>query len=125
MKLLLDTHVLLWWLGDDSSLRAKGRDLIADSANVVVVSAASVWETRIKEGLGKLSIPSRFQQVLEEQAFERLSVTIDHAHRLRGLPLHHRDPFDRMLIAQAQCEALTLLTADEIVTRYDVTSVLI
>lgn len=120
MRLLLDTHILLWWLDDNPALSPRARDLIAEPANVVVVSAASVWEIRIKEGLGKLKLSPTFQQVLEQQPFERLAVTIEHAHRLRSLPPHHRDPFDRMLIAQAQYEALTLLTADDVVRRYDV-----
>lgn len=120
MRLLLDTHVLLWWLDDSPALSQRARDLIADPANVVVVSAVSVWEIRIKESLGKLKLGPTFQRVLDQQPFEKLSVTIEHAHRLRDLPPYHRDPFDRMLITQAQCEGLTLLTADEIVRGYDV-----
>lgn len=120
MRLLLDTHILLWWLNDSPELSQRGRGLIAEPSNVIVVSAASIWEIRIKEGLGKLALPRKFQQVLEQQPFERLAITTEHAHGLRGLPPHHRDPFDRMLIVQARCEALTLLTADTVVRSYDV-----
>ncbi|MBI3890224.1 MAG: type II toxin-antitoxin system VapC family toxin [Candidatus Wallbacteria bacterium] len=125
MRLPLDTHILLRWLDDAPELSAEGRALIADAGNVVVVSAVSVWEIRIKEGLGKLRLPLTFAEVLEREPFEKLPVTVHHAHRLKGLPAHHRDPFDRMLIVQAQCENLTLVTADEILGRYDVSSLVV
>ncbi|MBI3891767.1 MAG: type II toxin-antitoxin system VapC family toxin [Candidatus Wallbacteria bacterium] len=125
MRLLLDTHILLWWLDDSSKLSDQARALISDASNVVVVSAASVWEIRVKESLGKLHLPASFAEALDKEPFERLPVTLEHAHRLKGLPPHHRDPFDRMLIVQAQCEYLTLVTADEILRQYDVDSRLV
>lgn len=120
MKVLLDTHLLLWWLADARELTAEARALITAPENPVFVSAASVWELRIKEALGKVKLPADFAAVLDQQPFERLSVTVTHAHQVRELPMHHRDPFDRMLIAQARCDGLTLLTHDEVVSRYEV-----
>ena len=119
-RLLLDTHVLLWWLSDDPSLKAPVRAQLAAPENLVFVSAASVWEIRIKEALGKLELPSDFAAVLDAQAFEALSVTATHAHALRGLPMHHRDPFDRLLIAQANVEGLTLVSHDDSLRAYGV-----
>ena len=120
MKLLLDTHVLLWWLEDSPSLPDRIKDVIADSRNAVLVSAAVVWEIRIKQALGRLSLPANFRQVLEQQPFESLSITADHAHALAGLPMHHRDPFDRLLVAQAQAEELVLVTHDARMEQYEV-----
>lgn len=120
MKLLLDTHLVLWWLADSRELSAEGRALIAAPENAVFVSAASVWELRIKEALGKVKLPADFSAVLDDQHFEFLSVTVAHAHAVRELPMHHRDPFDRMLVAQARGDGLTLLTHDEVLSRYDV-----
>ncbi|MBI5446467.1 MAG: type II toxin-antitoxin system VapC family toxin [Deltaproteobacteria bacterium] len=112
MNLLLDTHVLLWWLDDDPALSKAARDAIADGQNLVFVSAVTVWEIRIKEALGKLGIPSDFQEVLAAQPLLPLDVTAEHAHAIARLPDHHRDPFDRMLIAQAGVERLAVVTHD-------------
>ena len=112
MNLLLDTHALLWWLDDDPALSKAARTAIADGENLVFVSAATVWEIRIKEALGKLEVPSEFREVLAAQPFLSLDVTAEHAHAVAGLPDHHRDPFDRMLIAQAGVERLTVVTHD-------------
>jgi PIN domain nuclease of toxin-antitoxin system len=120
MNLLLDTHALLWWLGDDPTLSGKARDAIADGRNVVFVSAASIWEIRIKQAIGKLKLPRSFREVLEAQAFMNLPVTAEHAHGVLALPPHHRDPFDRMLVAQAKAERLTVVTRDERIKRYGV-----
>ena len=120
MKVLLDTHVLLWWLADDAALSLRGRALLESTGNVLFVSAVSIWELRIKQALGKIELPSDFAEVLEAQGFEALPVTIAHAHALSGLPMHHRDPFDRMLVAQASSDGLTLATHDEHLTRYSV-----
>lgn len=119
-RLLLDTHVLLWWLMEDRKLKANVRAVLAAPENLVFVSAASVWELRIKEGLGKVDLPADFEEVLAEQSFEQLSVTAAHAHALRGLPLHHRDPFDRMLVAQSALEGLTIVTHDDALRAYGV-----
>ena len=118
MNLLLDTHVLLWWLGDDPALSKKAGGAIADGSNLVFVSAATVWEIRIKVSIGKLSIPDDFGEVLLRQALEEMPVTWKHAEALAGLPWHHRDPFDRMLVAQAKVEGLTLATRDAHLRKY-------
>lgn len=121
MNLLLDTCVLLWWLNDDPALSNKARNTIAEGHNVVFVSAASIWEIRIKQALGKLRLPKSFREVLERQPFMELPVTAEHAHAVFGLPDHHRDPFDRMLVAQAKAEHLALVTRDARIKRYAVT----
>ena len=124
MKLLLDTHFLLWWLNDDPALGARGREVIADPENLILFSAASVWEIRIKEAIGKIELPDTFAEVLATQPFEALAVTARHADALRGMPFHHRDPFDRMLVAQATVENLTILTRDDVIARYGVPTLL-
>ena len=120
MNLLLETHVLLWWLDDNPTLSKKARDAIANGSNVVFVSAAVIWEIRIKQALGKLQIPKDFESVLNQQALEMLAVTTEHAHAIAHLPFHHRDPFDRMLIAQAKAEGLTLVTRDMVFKKYKI-----
>lgn len=118
MKLLLDTHVLLWWLDDSPHLPAKMRQLIADPERTIFVSAATAWEIRIKEKLRKLDLPAQFDQALDASGFLWLPISRAHADATSVLPFHHRDPFDRMLIAQARCEDLTLLTVDERLAAY-------
>ena len=120
MNLLLDTHALLWWLDDNPTLSAEARDAIADGRNLVFVSAVVIWEVRVKQSLGKLQLPSNFREVLDSQAFDELPLTVDHAHRLAELPPLHRDPFDRMLVAQAMAERLTVVTRDPDIARYPV-----
>jgi PIN domain nuclease of toxin-antitoxin system len=120
MNLLLDTHALLWWLDDNPTLSAEARDAIADGRNLVFVSAVAIWEIRIKQALGKLQLPANFREVLDSQAFDELPLTVDHAHRLAELPPLHRDPFDRMLVAQAIAERLTIVTRDPDIARYRV-----
>jgi PIN domain nuclease of toxin-antitoxin system len=120
MNLLLDTHVLLWWLDESPHLSYAERKAIADPGNLIVVSAAVIWEVRIKQALGKLEIPADFYPVIQDQGFEFLSITADHAYAAGGLPMHHRDPFDRMIIAQAGLEKLRVMTRDDIFSRYDV-----
>jgi len=110
-KLLLDTHVLLWWRAASPRLTPEVCDAIA-TADVVFVSAASAWEAAIKQALGRLRLPDPFAVGVEDSGFEQLAVTFDHAERSVALPPHHRDPFDRMLVAQALEEALTLVTHD-------------
>jgi PIN domain nuclease of toxin-antitoxin system len=118
MNLLLDTHILLWWLDASPSLSKTASEAISDVSNLVFVSAAVVWEIRIKQTLGKLKIPADFRQVLERQPFGKLPITADHAHAVGDLPSYHRDPFDRMLIAQAKVEGLTIVTHDSIFHQY-------
>ena len=123
MNLLLDTHVLLWWLDDNPILLTNSKDAIADGSNIVFVSAVTIWEIKIKHTLGKLEIPVNFREVLEQQAFTMLSITVDHAHLIGELPPHHRDPFDRMLIAQAMFEHFTLVTRDSRFKQYEVSTI--
>ena len=118
MNLLLDTHVLLWWLSDASTLSEKSRTAIADGKNLVFVSAVSVWEIRIKEALNKLKIPANFKSVLAVQHFDSLDITHEHAHAIKDLPAYHSDPFDRMLVAQAKVEGFTLVTRDVHLKKY-------
>jgi PIN domain nuclease of toxin-antitoxin system len=120
MNLLLDTHVLLWWLDDNPTLSKKAKAAIADGKNLVFVSAAVIWEIRIKQALGKLDIPPDFRQVLNLQPFEKLDITVDHAHVVGDLPAYHRDPFDRMLVAQAKIEGMTLVSRDVHLKKYKV-----
>lgn len=120
MNLLLDTHVLLWWLDDSPYLSEVERRAVADPGNLIVVSAAVIWEMRIKQELGKLEISADFYPVIKDQGFEFLSITADHAYAAGDLPMHHRDPFDRMIIAQARLEKLCIITRDNVFSRYDV-----
>jgi PIN domain nuclease of toxin-antitoxin system len=120
MNLLLDTHVLLWWLSDDQRLGERARGLIADPENTVYLSAVVLWEIRIKEAIGKLDLPADFRTAVDSQGFTELPLTLDHTDALAELPLHHGDPFDRMLIAQARSEDLTVLTADHSFRKYEV-----
>jgi PIN domain nuclease of toxin-antitoxin system len=90
--------------------------------DVIALSAASIWEIRIKQAIGKLALPANFADVLARQPFEPLAVTVAHAHALQELPLLHRDPFDRLLIAQARVEGMTILTRDNAFTQYDVST---
>lgn len=118
MRLLLDTHVLLWAMADDPSLSPSARATIG-RAETVYASAVSIWEISIKAGLGKLRLDQRrFVESLSEAGIEPLPITWEHAEAVRQLPDHHRDPFDRMLIAQAISEPLRLMTADKALVRY-------
>lgn len=111
MRLLLDTHALLWWLADEG-LSAQARDAIADPANFVAVSAASAWEISIKKALGKLVAPDDLEQQVKAGGFAALPISIAHAVTAGTLARHHEDPFDRVLIAQAFGEGLTIVTRD-------------
>lgn len=118
MKLLLDTHLLLWWLTNDKSLGREAKKLVGDPDNAVFVSSVTMWELWLKQSLGKLRLPAGFDERLEDEGFEPLNMTAEHARQVGELPWLHRDPFGRMLVAQAECEGLTLLTADETLAGY-------
>ena len=118
--LLLDTHVLLWWLDDPASLQTPPRRLIADPRTRVFVSAAVAWEITIKRQLGKLEAPDDLEAALEEERFQHLPITVRHALAVAELPAIHGDPFDRIQIAQARLEGLTIVTRDGTIPRYDV-----
>lgn len=119
MRLLLDTHALLWWLADEG-LNEQARDAIADPDNLVMVSATSAWEISIKKALGKLSAPDDLEQQIAESGFAPLPISIAHGIAAGRLPRHHDDPFDRMLIAQAYAEGLTIVTHDKRFADYNV-----
>lgn len=117
MRLLLDTHVFLWWRADDRRLGPAARTAIAE-ADVVFVSAATAWEAGIKAALGRLSFPDTIEAGVEDSGFEKLPITLAHAERAARLPKHHADPFDRMLVAQAEIEDLTIVTNDRTFAGY-------
>jgi PIN domain nuclease of toxin-antitoxin system len=121
MNLSLDTHVLLWTLSAPERLSAVARNAIEDPANIVFVSAAVAWEIEIKAALGKLRAPSDLLQQLAAANFQELPITIAHALALNELPNLHRDPFDRIMLAQAKAAGLTFVTADPEVLRYPAT----
>jgi PIN domain nuclease of toxin-antitoxin system len=121
MRLLLDTHVALWALLDDPRLPPRGRELIADEDNAIVVSAASIWEISIKHGLQRGDMPLSGQRALQwfrRAGYELLAVKPEHAAAVDKLPALHADPFDRLLVAQAQTEPLKLVTHDATLARY-------
>jgi PIN domain nuclease of toxin-antitoxin system len=120
MNLLLDTHVWLWWLSDPERLGQATRTAISTRENLVAVSAASIWEVAIKRTRGKLDFDGDPVAAVAEGGFEPLGIALGHAAAAGALPPHHRDPFDRMLIAQAQIEGLTVVTRDPVFTAYDV-----
>ncbi len=111
MKLLLDTHVVLWWRENSHRLSSRAREVIG-VAELVFVSAASAWEVAIKIQAKKLRLDGSFESWVEESGFNKLAVHFHHTEALRDLPHHHRDPFDRMLVAQAKAEGLVVVTAD-------------
>lgn len=123
MNLLIDTHVLLWWWTDEEKLSKPAKDAILNSGNRSYVSAAVAWELAIKVNLGKLDardIVAKLHQFLAEEGFRRLAISTDHALRAGLLPMVHRDPFDRMLVAQAQALNCPIVSADMIFDRYGV-----
>jgi len=120
MKLLLDTHVLIWCLSRPSALRADTRDELEDPDNLVLVSTVSAWEMEIKRALGKLKTPPDLEEQLRQRRFTELPVHLRHVRALRDLPPLHRDPFDRMLVCQALVGGLTVVTPDADIARYPV-----
>jgi len=124
MKFLLDTHTFLWWITDDPQLSTKARKLIGDGHNLLYWSVTSSWEVSSKYALGRMPLPEAPEQFLpaeiEKNRIESLPIIDTHAFQADQLPPHHRDPFDRMLVAQAQVESLTLLSNDRQFNHYDV-----
>ncbi|MCU1759900.1 type II toxin-antitoxin system VapC family toxin [Pseudomonas sp. 14P_8.1_Bac3] len=116
----MDTHAFLWWLSDNPSLGAEARLLIGEPRNQVLVSAASIWEISIKQAKGMLEVPEDLEALVEDEGFTKLPISLFHGQQAGKLPEIHRDPFDRMLIAQAQAEGLELVTADGIIPRYGI-----
>jgi len=120
MKLLLDTHVFLWWNQNDSRLQSVHRQAIRLPENLVYVSAASVWEIGIKRKIGKLAFAGSIADAIGKHRFDALAISAEHAEAAGSLPAIHSDPFDRLLVAQAHLEGLTLITVDEQILRYQV-----
>jgi PIN domain nuclease of toxin-antitoxin system len=124
MRVLLDTHVFLWWITNQALLSDQAQQIIRDGSNDLFFSASSAWEIAIKARLGKLQLPDPLERFIAEQitinAFQPLPIQLSHALHVYNLPQHHRDPFDRILIAQSQMEGLPILTADPWIAKYDV-----
>jgi PIN domain nuclease of toxin-antitoxin system len=124
MRLLLDTHVFLWWVSDDPKLSKVARELIYDTENIKYVSAATAWELAIKAGLGKIKlgqpVSDFFATYTADNGFEVLPILIDHLYLTETLPTCHKDPFDRLLVAQAKVEGLQLISADSVFDGYDI-----
>jgi PIN domain nuclease of toxin-antitoxin system len=120
VRLLADTHAALWLLDEDKRLSARADELLTNAANEVLLSAAVVWEVAIKRSLGKLDAPEGFSSTMLDGGAVALSVSIDHARAVRSLPWHHRDPFDRLLVAQAAIEDAALVSGDEQLRVYGV-----
>ncbi len=124
MKLLLDTHAFLWWIGNDERLSEAAHEAISDGNNEVFFSVVSAWEMAIKQGSGKLSVHSELAKFLTKHLhknhFSILPISLNHALQIMQLPSHHRDPFDRMLVAQAEVEQAHLITRDPAIAKYKV-----
>ncbi|MGL4880515.1 MAG: type II toxin-antitoxin system VapC family toxin [Waterburya sp.] len=120
MQFLLDTHALIWWLSKNPTLSSQAHQAIANPDNLVFVSAASAWEIAIKKSLGKLETPNDLVEQIEKKRFKSLAISIEQALMVEQLPLHHQDPFDRILIAQARYLNLTIITRDNKFNSYDV-----
>ena len=120
MTLLLDTHVLLWWLDEPRILSKEARNAIGDGKNTVYVSAVVAWEITINRALGRLDAPDDLEAAMVANRFLPLPVTVKHALAVTRLPDHHRDPFDRLLIAQARHEGFKIVSRDPILAHYDV-----
>ena len=127
MRAILDTHVFLWWNMGDSQLSPSIREIISDGRNELFLSAASAWEMAIKAGRHRLILPSPPQEYVADRlvlhGFQPLPISLSHALHVYALPAHHRDPFDRLLVAQGQMEDMPILTADPMIARYDVKTI--
>jgi PIN domain nuclease of toxin-antitoxin system len=123
MKFLLDTHSLLWTVFEPDKLSTEAQEIIVNQQNIICVSLVSLWEISIKQNIGRLDIPKEFFEVVITGGFEMLSLTIAQIEQYRNLPLHHRDPFDRMLVVQAREQKLILITRDSEISKYDVKTI--
>jgi PIN domain nuclease of toxin-antitoxin system len=120
VRLIIDTHAALWLLGEDKRLSSSADQMLTDVSNEVLLSAAVVWEVAIKQSLGKLDAPDGFSALLMDAGAMPLPVTIEHAGAVGSLPWHHRDPFDRLLVAQAMLENAAIVSSDDRLRAYDV-----
>ena len=124
MSYLLDTHTLLWWLEDNPTLTQISKRIISNPNNLIFVSPVNTWEITIKKALGKIEAPNNLEQVILECGFDHLPITIKHTIFVENLENPHEDPFDRLLIAQAITEELTIITRDSKITQYKVPTIL-
>lgn len=124
MRALLDTHTFLWWIIDNPQISSRVRDIMSNSSNELFLSAASCWEIAIKAKIGRIKLPDRPQIFVSQQmalnTIQGLPIQISHALHVFNLPHHHKDPFDRIIIAQAQLEKLPILTSDATISKYKV-----
>ena len=123
MRILLDTHVFIWWDDENPALAGELREKISEPANEIYVSAASIWEIAIKRGRGKIAFARGIKEAIATNRFLPVPITPDHAEYAGGLPPHHRDPFDRMLIAQATLENMAFATQDEMAGPYGIPTI--
>jgi PIN domain nuclease of toxin-antitoxin system len=123
VQLLLDTHALIWWLTNNPTLTTQAKNAIADPDNLVFVSAASAWEIAIKKSLGKLQAPDDLAAQIKAKNFIPLAISVEHAVMVEQLPMHHQDPFDRILIAQGMYEQLVIITRDRQFDFYQVNTI--
>lgn len=119
-RFLLDTHIFIWWMKQEKRLKKEIVMILKNPENQIFLSVASVLEIVIKKKIGKLKVPQDWKEDLRESSFLLLPISLENAFQLESVPLFHHDPFDRMLIAQAQSEAVTLITGDEKIWKYDV-----
>lgn len=124
MRLLLDTHIILWWFENNPLLSTQARNAIGEGKNDVFVSAVSTWEMTIKKALGKLRFPADIEERMHAHRFTLLPITVAHTFAVGKLPFHHNDPFDRLLVAQADVEGLTLVTHDKRLQDYHISILL-
>ncbi len=120
MRYLIDTHILLWWLNNDKRLSSQVSGILSDANNEIYVSIVSPWEIGVKVRINKLPLQTTLEEVFENIEFAMLPISLEHVVTFSKLPLHHKDPFDRMLIAQAQVENLTFITSDPKIKQYDI-----
>lgn len=119
-RFLLDTQIFIWWMEDQKRLKENIKSVLTDSTNTIFLSVTSVWEMVIKLKIGKLKLPKNWKQTIRNGRFEILPVNLEHTLALEELPLHHKDPFDRMLIAQANVEGCTFITVDQKIQKYKI-----
>jgi PIN domain nuclease of toxin-antitoxin system len=120
LRLLLDTHVALWWVSGDDRLSDEAARQITDDTNQLLLSAAVVWEIAVKRSLGKLAATDEYLSLLLDAGVQALAINLDHAAAVERLPWHHRDPFDRLLVAQAEIERAAIISRDEALAAYEV-----
>ena len=127
LRVLLDTHAFLWWVSDEKPLPRKAAKLISDEGNIIFVSHATVWEMAIKAALGKLTLPEAAGTFVQKQCklnrFQLLPISLDAISMIEMLPLHHNDPFDRLLVAQCLDMKIPIISADAVLTKYRVTRI--